>query len=336
VLRVGRDRGGGADLDDPAQVHHRDPPAHVRHRGQVVGDEEVGKLQLLLEVGQEIEDLGPDRDVERRHGLVEHDQLRRERQRPREGDALPLAPRQLVREQRGGATGQADEIEQPLDARADLRARVALVGHERLGDDLVHPHPGVERRVGVLEHRLHRAAILADGAGVERDERAAEEADRAARGLLELQDEARRRRLPASGLADEAEARPGRDAPRDVVDRAHDTALAAKEAALQGEVLDEVLDLEHRAAVVHAVVCSRHAAAEATGGSSSQHRTACAAVSRNSGGSVARHRSIALTHRGWNAHPPGSMAGSGGWPSIAVSRPRLAVIRGIDSRSAVV
>ena len=65
--------------------------------GQVVGDEEVGQAELLLEVVEQVEDLALDRDVERADRLVADDELRVERQRPGDADALALAAGELVR-----------------------------------------------------------------------------------------------------------------------------------------------------------------------------------------------------------------------------------------------
>ena len=68
-----------AALDDLAQVHDHDRVAHVGDGGEVVGDEEVGQAEPRLQVAQQVEDLGADRDVERRDRLVQHDQPRRQR-----------------------------------------------------------------------------------------------------------------------------------------------------------------------------------------------------------------------------------------------------------------
>jgi hypothetical protein len=56
---------GLADLHDPAEVHHGDPVAHVADHGQVVRDEDVGEPQLLLQLGQQVDDLRLDGDIER-------------------------------------------------------------------------------------------------------------------------------------------------------------------------------------------------------------------------------------------------------------------------------
>src|ERR1700752_2404431 len=69
-------------------------------------------------------------------------------------------------------------------------------------------------------------------------------------------------------------------------------------------------------------------------GAESQQRLVWESATRNSGGASVRHRSMTLGQRGWNAQPGGGADGSGGWPSMAVSRWRLSPRRGIDSSSA--
>ena len=87
----------GGELDDLAEVHHRDPVAHVPHDRQVVRDEDQRQAQVALQLAQQVEDLRLDRDVERRDRLVGHDHLRLERERAGDADALALAARELVR-----------------------------------------------------------------------------------------------------------------------------------------------------------------------------------------------------------------------------------------------
>jgi hypothetical protein len=47
-------------------------------------------MELLLKVLQQVEDLGLDRDVERRDGLVADDEARAKRERSGDADPLPL------------------------------------------------------------------------------------------------------------------------------------------------------------------------------------------------------------------------------------------------------
>ena len=84
-------------LDELAQVHHRDAVGDVADDAQVVRDEDVRQPELRLEVLEQVEDLRLHRDVQRGDRLVGDDQLRVERERPRDPDPLPLTARELVR-----------------------------------------------------------------------------------------------------------------------------------------------------------------------------------------------------------------------------------------------
>ena len=67
---------GRRELDDLAEVHHRDAVGDVAHDAEVVRDEDVGQRELVLQVVEQVHDLRLDRDVERRDGLVGDDQPR--------------------------------------------------------------------------------------------------------------------------------------------------------------------------------------------------------------------------------------------------------------------
>ena len=84
-------------LDREPEIHDEDVVRDVPDDAEVVRDEQVGKAQLGLEVGQEVQDLRLDRHVERRDRLVGDEELRREHQRARDGDALALAAGEHVR-----------------------------------------------------------------------------------------------------------------------------------------------------------------------------------------------------------------------------------------------
>ena len=71
--------------------------ADVADDAEVVRDQQVGEAELVLQLAEQVDDLGLDRDVERRDRLVEDDQPRPQRQRPGDPDPLPLAARELVR-----------------------------------------------------------------------------------------------------------------------------------------------------------------------------------------------------------------------------------------------
>ena len=71
------------NFDDLAEVHDRDALAEVLHNGQVVGDEEICEVELGSQVRKQVQDLGLDRDVERRDGFVADDEVGGESERTR-------------------------------------------------------------------------------------------------------------------------------------------------------------------------------------------------------------------------------------------------------------
>ena len=73
---------GAARLDDPPGVHHRDPVAQAGDHAEVVGDQQHREAESLLQVGEQLEDLRLDRDVERGRRLVGDQQLAARRRAP--------------------------------------------------------------------------------------------------------------------------------------------------------------------------------------------------------------------------------------------------------------
>src|SRR5439155_1491328 len=80
----------GRGLHELAEVHHADARAQVPDDGEIVGDEEVADARALLDVPQQVHDLGADRHVERGDRLVEEDALRVRRERPRQRMRPPV------------------------------------------------------------------------------------------------------------------------------------------------------------------------------------------------------------------------------------------------------
>ena len=64
---------------------------------QVVGDEEIGETELLLQIEQHIQNLRLDRHVERGDRLVGTINLAFTRERPGDADALALSAGEFVR-----------------------------------------------------------------------------------------------------------------------------------------------------------------------------------------------------------------------------------------------
>ena len=98
MLRIGEqgiDRGA---FDDLSGIHHQYIVGHLGDDAEIVGDDQDRHAQPLLQVRQQIEDLGLDGDVERRRGLVGDQQRGLAGKRHGDHDALAHAARQAVRE----------------------------------------------------------------------------------------------------------------------------------------------------------------------------------------------------------------------------------------------
>ena len=85
------------------------------HEPQIVRDEQIGQLQPLLQIHQQVDHLRLHRDVERRDRLVGDDERRIERERARQADPLALAAAELVRVARQMRRIEADQLEQLRD-----------------------------------------------------------------------------------------------------------------------------------------------------------------------------------------------------------------------------
>ena len=96
VVRAVEDALGRAELHDPTEVEHGDPVGQVADDAQVVRDEEVARGAVALQVGQQVENGRLHRHVERRCGLVAHDDARVAGEGAGDRDALLQATRKAA------------------------------------------------------------------------------------------------------------------------------------------------------------------------------------------------------------------------------------------------
>ena len=134
------------------------------------------------------------------------------------------------------AASSAGSATRSMSRRARLGAGPSVADAEvaqRLGDDLGHRLPRIERRERVLVHELHAPPELAfRGAGELRDLRAAE-LDAACVGRDEPRDDAGRRRLARARLAHDRVGGAAQHPERHVVDRAERLAAASERVRLR-------------------------------------------------------------------------------------------------------
>ncbi len=149
------------------EVHDGDGGAHVAHRRQVVGDEEVGEPELLwrsrsrFRICARIETSRADTGSSSTSSLGERARAR----------AMAMRWRWPPENSWGTATPSAGAARpHPAGRRCascTSAAVTALVGDERLGDDGAHPHARIQRGEGILEDRLDGAPIGANALGIE-------------------------------------------------------------------------------------------------------------------------------------------------------------------------
>ena len=116
-----KQRASFRDLDDLAQIHHRDPVADVPDNAEVVRDEQIGERQLVSQILSRLRICAWIETSSADDRFVEDEKPRRERKRAGNAYALALPAGELVRKSRGVVRQEPHEVEQ-LDAAA-CRAR---------------------------------------------------------------------------------------------------------------------------------------------------------------------------------------------------------------------
>ena len=143
MLRVGEQLHRRRLLHNLPQIHNSHHMAHIPHRRQIVGNQQVTQLVAGLQLLQQVQYLRPDGHIQRRHRLVQHNQTRPGGQRPRNRNPLPLPAAELVRIPLGVKRVQPHHLQQLLHLRPHRRPTQPLVRYQRLGNYLIHPHPRV-------------------------------------------------------------------------------------------------------------------------------------------------------------------------------------------------
>jgi hypothetical protein len=139
-----------------------------------------------------------------------------------------------------GVGREPDGLEQLTYRSRLLTAADEAVNLHRLAHDPRDAVARVERGEGVLEDHLHPASQLADASLAALGDVLAVKEDPAGGRLVEAQDRAADGRLPAPGLADEAERLAALDLQRDVINRLDVADMAVE----QDPALDREVDLQ--------------------------------------------------------------------------------------------
>ena len=146
-------------LNRAAQIHDDHIVSHMAHDRKVMANEQIRQLHLLLKVHQQVQDRRLDRQIKRRDGLIQHQHLRVQHQRPRHRDPLTLTAREHMRVAVVVFRPQTDKAQHLARLfLALLLGHVLAVDHQRLLQDRADLLARVKRAVGVLKHDLNMLA----------------------------------------------------------------------------------------------------------------------------------------------------------------------------------
>ena len=344
---------GRPALDDAAAVHDDRLVGDLAHDREVVADEDVGDAGALADVGEQVEDLRLDRDVERGDGLVEDDHARLGRERAGDRDALALAARQRARQRARLALVEPDELAQLAHARARRSASSRLRCRRSTSSIACSARLArVEARVRVLEDDLHLAAAAAALARRARRHRAVAAAggDRAGGRRGQPDEHPRDVVLPEPGLADDRQraALGGtvRSTPSTATDVAVLLAQARRPRGPRSGTVPSTSSQLARAAPPRARSAPRRRRARASGGRASRQRSW---ARRSAGRTGSRPAPRTPTRAGPGSRPAGARSpsmsgraaasaavyGCSGSRSSSARRPRLDDLPGVHHRRAV-
>ena len=163
-VEQGLDRG---QFDEPASVHDGDAVTDDPQQGEVMGDEEKGEMLLLLQLTEEIDDLGLHGNVQGGCRFIGQDQLWLQAETAGDVHPLPLSAGQFIGQAVGKAVFQADLFQEFIDFPGVFcPAVVQMMDPHGFFDDLADGHARIQGGGSILENDLDAASeVLAQGVG---------------------------------------------------------------------------------------------------------------------------------------------------------------------------
>src|SRR5258708_34445579 len=104
--------GYGAGFDDAPFLHDDNGVANLRRNAQIMGDEQDTDLGYCTDILEQIENLSLNRNIERRHGLIGHQEIRTEGQSTGNAYALSLPSGKLMRIASHDIRSEADQSQE--------------------------------------------------------------------------------------------------------------------------------------------------------------------------------------------------------------------------------
>ena len=150
----------GTQFHHLTAVKHRDPVGHIGHNAQVMGDEDDGVAEFLLQILDQLQDLRLNGHVQSSGRLVADQNFRLAGQGDGDNDTLAHTAGILegVIVEPGLRIGNAHLLHQHQGALSRLQLRTVLVLEDNGGDLLADGDDGVQGGHGILEHGCDLAA----------------------------------------------------------------------------------------------------------------------------------------------------------------------------------
>jgi hypothetical protein len=86
-----------SELNNFSKIHHRNAVRKVMNNTEIVSDKQKSQMQRFLQLFQQVDDLGLNRNIQGRNRLIRNDQFRLEGERTCDSNSLPLTSAELVR-----------------------------------------------------------------------------------------------------------------------------------------------------------------------------------------------------------------------------------------------
>ena len=231
MLRVLKEVFGVVEFDNFSSLHHGDAIAKKSCHPEVVGNEQIGEVELRFQLEHELQHLGLHGCVQHADGLVANEELRSGNEGAGDRDALLLPSGKLGRvaiEKRFGRC-ETYPFEHIFDLAIGFGGRGEPVDCQGIGNAATDGHQGIETGVGILKNHLELAAIGPHLAGHQGNEIVAQKFHAAARRFDQLQNRARKGTLAATGLAHQTQNFAGVEFEADIVHGSDNRVAAAKQ-----------------------------------------------------------------------------------------------------------
>ena len=133
-----------SNLGEFSKIHHGNTVRQVLHHIQIMRNKQIGQMEFLLEVAQQIQDLRRNRHIQSGDGFVTDNEFWVEGQGPRNANPLPLPARKLMRVPRLMFRPQAHFHQQLIHLFLQSLAFGDFMNFQWFADDGANRHSGIQ------------------------------------------------------------------------------------------------------------------------------------------------------------------------------------------------